>query len=255
MENFENDLVLVGFSSTYGIAPNDLMTTRQMTMLCELIDIGVENMTLKPIPFDDARSREIDEKEYVRQEDGFQVDLLNFSVGGVELRGGDTEEQDQAFLKYLVGDNYDELNLEDRIEALRQYAVMLHFYPTLNFVRSQIQEYEPWRLPCKIPVIARVARIRIEKSGDDDEPKIASIGLEFIYNPTLDAYARDLNLYDQWEQITSYTENQNFIEVHKSLQLLFGFDRALDDDLRDGIKKKEADTEEEKEAVEEAEQA
>ena len=148
---------------------------------------------------------------------------------------------------------YYDLNLEDRIEALRQYAVLLYYYPTLSFTRSQIQDYEPWRLPSKVPVLARVARIIMSQSADGDEPQIDSIGLEFIYNPTMDAYARDLNLYDQWEQITPYTENQNFIEVHKSLQLLFGFDRALDDDLRDGIKKK--DPGEEKEAVEEAEQA
>jgi hypothetical protein len=58
-----------------------------------------------------------------------------------------------------------------------------------------------------------------------------SVGLDFIYNPGHDAYSRDLNLYDEWEQITPYTENSFFIEIHRSLQLLFGFDGALDEDL------------------------
>ncbi|MGA1197391.1 MAG: hypothetical protein ACO36I_12940 [Candidatus Latescibacterota bacterium] len=70
-------------------------------------------------------------------------------------------------------------------------------------------------------------------NAETQEPQIVSLGIEFIYNPVQDAYSRDLNLYDQWEQITPYTENTFFIEVHKSLQLLFGFDRALSEDLRD----------------------
>ena len=82
-------------------------------------------------------------------------------------------------------------------------------------------------------MIARVARFRTALNADTQQPQIVSLGLEFIYNPVQDAYSRDLNVYDQWEQITPYTENTQFIEIHKSLQLLFGFDRALNEDLRE----------------------
>ena len=58
----------------------------------------MENITLKPTPFEDARARDLDFREFVRQEDGIQVELLNFSVGGVQIRGGEVQEQDEAFL-------------------------------------------------------------------------------------------------------------------------------------------------------------
>ena len=232
IDNYDNDTCLLGFISSHGIAPGGIYTVRPMAMYSELIDIGVENLTLKPTPFDDDRARRLDVKEYIRQEDGFQVDLLNFSVGGAQIRGSEDEHANEAFLKYLVGEPYDRLNFDDRIEALRKYAILLHFYPVLTFTRSQIQEYEPY-LPFKISVMARVARFRTVRHSEEEPPKIVSMGLEFIYNPMQDAYSRDLNVYDKWEQITPYTENQFFIEVHKSLQLLFGFDRAMDEDFRD----------------------
>ena len=82
--------------------------------------------------------------------------------------------------------------------------------------------------------------------------------MEFIYNPIQDSYSRDVNEYDQWEQITPYTESHHFIEIHKSLQLLFGFDRALDESLKEDAKrttkesKEEVEEEKEKEEAEEA---
>ena len=84
---------------------------------------------------------------------------------------------------------------------------------------------------------------------------ITSIGLEFIYNPIQDSYSRDINEYDQWEQVTPYTESPHFIEVHKSLQLLFGFDRALDESMReDGRRSKENEEAEEEGEAEETEE-
>jgi len=135
-------------------------------------------------------------------------------------------------LNYLGGEGFDELGFEKKVDALQKNAILLYFYPVLTFTRSQIQDYEPY-LPFRIPVIARVARFRTAVNADTQEPQIVSLRLDFIYNSVLDAYSRDLNLYDQWEQITPYTENAFFIEIHKSLQLLFGFDRALNEDLRE----------------------
>ncbi|MDP6038671.1 MAG: hypothetical protein QGG64_08985, partial [Candidatus Latescibacteria bacterium] len=60
VESYENDTCLLGYSSPYGLSPGDAYTTRPFTMFCELTDSGLENLTLKPIPYDDARSREID---------------------------------------------------------------------------------------------------------------------------------------------------------------------------------------------------
>jgi hypothetical protein len=240
VEVYENDTCFASFITSHGLSAGDVYSVRPISMYCELTDMGVENLTLKPIPFDDNRARQLDVKEFVRQEDGFPVELLNFSVGGAQIRGGEEEDKNEAFMKYIIGETYDKLNLEARIEALRKFAVLLHFYPVLTFVRSQIQEYEPY-LPFKIPVIARVARFRLARASEHDEPKIMSIGLEFIYNPMLDAYSRDLNVYDKWEQITPYTENQYFIEIHKSLQLLFGFDRALDEGMREDRSPKDKD--------------
>jgi len=230
VENYENDIAQVSFFSSYGTSSQDIYPMRVFTMNCELVDVGLENLTLKPLPFEDSRSRELEEREFIRQEDGFPVDLLTFSVGGAQVRGGKEEYQHQAFLNYLGGDGFAEMGFEQQVEALQNYAVLLHFYPVLTFTRSQIQDYEPY-LPFQIPVIARVARFRTALNTNTQNQQIVSVGLDFIYNPGHDAYSRDLNLYDEWEQITPYTENSFFIEIHRSLQLLFGFDGALDEDL------------------------
>ena len=248
--NWENDMALLSFSTAYGLPMNDAYSMRQIVMPCEISDIGVENITLKPVPFEDARSRELDFKEFVRQEDGFQVELLNFSVGGGQIRGTDGHEE--AFLKYLVGEGYEDMHFMERVEALQRYAVMLHFYPVMNFVRSDIRDYEPY-LPLRIPVIARVARFRTTRAKDTDEPVITSLGMEFIYNPALDSYSRDINEYDQWEQITPPTENAYFIAVHKSLQLLFGFDRSKEESFRDEKTKETKNDPEEPESTDESE--
>ena len=233
----DNDRVLLDFTTTLGLTPGDHRSVRYMTMLCEVFDIGVENVTLRPLHFEDARAREMDGREFLRQEDGFQVDLLNFSVGGALIRGGETPEANEAFLKYLVGEDYERMDLLERVEALQRHAIIFHLYPILTFVRSQTQDLEPFWLPFKIPVIARVARFITARSKDDDEPRITAVGLEYIYNPVQDSFSRDINDYDQWELITPYTENHHFIEVHKSLQLLFGFDRSLEESLRGDMEK------------------
>ncbi len=248
--DFQNDIVLVGFSSPHGLQAEDHATSRQLVMPAEVTDIGVENITLKPTAFEDARSRELEIKEFVRQDDGFQIDLLNFSVGGTQLRGAETAEGCEAFLQYLIGDGAEDMPLAERVEALQKQAILLNLYPVLNFTRAQISDYKPY-LPYRIPVIARVARFSTERAKENEEPTIASLGLEFIYNPIHDSYSRDINEFDQWEQVTPYTESQNFIEIHKSLQLLFGFDRALDESLREdrsSTKQKEVIDEDEESA-------
>ncbi|MBK33921.1 MAG: hypothetical protein CME26_00125 [Gemmatimonadetes bacterium] len=252
--NFQNDIVLVGFSSPHGLPADGHATSRQLTMPVEVTDIGVENLTLKPIQFEDARSREIENKEWVRQEDGFQIDLLNFSTGGAQLRGGESAEGCEAFLQYLIGDGAEDMPFAERVEALQKHAILLNFYPVLNFSRSEISDYKPY-LPYRIPVIARVARFSSMKNKENEEPVIASLGVEFLYNPIHDSYSRDRSEFDQWEQVTPYTESQHFIEIHKSLQLLFGFDRALEESLREDdrkTKEKDAEGDEEEEASDEA---
>ena len=234
--DFENDIVLVGFSTPHGLSADDHATARQLLMPAEVTDIGVENITLKPVPFDDSRAREFETKEWARQDDGFQVDLLNFSVGGAELRGSETGEGCEAFLQYMIGEGAEDMPFSERVEALQKNAILLNFYPVLNFTRSQISDYKPY-LPCRLPVIARVSRFSTGPAKENEEPSIASLGLEFIYNPIHDSYSRDINEYDQWEQVTPYTESHHFIEIHKSLQLLFGFDRALDESLREDGRK------------------
>ena len=257
--DFENDIVLVGFSTPHGLSADDHATARQLLMPAEVTDIGVENITLKPVPFDDSRAREFETKEWARQDDGFQVDLLNFSVGGAELRGSETGEGCEAFLQYMIGEGAEDMPFSERVEALQKNAILLNFYPVLNFTRSQISDYKPY-LPCRLPVIARVSRFSTGPAKENEEPSIASLGLEFIYNPIHDSYSRDINEYDQWEQVTPYTESHHFIEIHKSLQLLFGFDRALDESLReDGRKtpkeKEIIDDDEESEEAEKEEEA
>ncbi len=246
--DFDNDRVLVGFSSAHGLASGDVITMRQFLMPAEVTDIGVENMTLKPIPYEDARSRELDDREFIRQEDGFQVELLNFGVGGAQVQGAET--QGESFLKYLVGDGYDEMSFTDKVEALQKNAVLLNLYPVLNFFRSDTKEFEPY-LPFRIPVVCRVARFRTSRNKEDEELQITSLGLEYIYNPISDNFSRDTNDYDKWEQITPYTENSWFIECHKSLQLLFGHDRAKEESFRDDGKKQDVGKKEEEQKEEE----
>ncbi len=252
--DFENDIIQLGFSSPFGVSADAHTTVRQFTMPAEVTDIGVENITLKPVPFDDARSRDLDFKEYVRQEDGYQVDLLNFSVGGAQFRGGESPDANESLVAYLLGEGSEDMPFSDRIKQLQKTAILINLYPVLNFSRTQISDYKPY-LPYRLPVLGRVARFRTTRLKENEEPVITSIGLEFIYNPIQDSYSRDINEFDQWEQITPYTESHHFIEIHKSLQLLFGFDRALDESLRQDDKRtskdaKEEDPEEEEEAEE-----
>lgn len=250
--SFENDHVLVGFSSAHGLSSGDVLTMRQFLMPAEVTDIGVENMTLKPIPFEDARSSELDYREFIRQEDGFQVELLNYGVGGAQVQSVETEGE--SFLKYLVGDGYDEMSFTDKMEALQKYAILLNFYPVLNFYRSDTKEFEPY-LASKISVICRIARFSTSQNKKDEEPQITSLGFEYIYNPVSDNFSRDTNDYDRWEQITPYTENAWFIECHKSLQLLFGYDRAKEESLASERKQDVGKKEEEKEEQQEEEKA
>jgi hypothetical protein len=261
--SFQNDIIHVGFASPFGLPAGSSAQVRQFTMPAEITDIGVENITLKPITFDDSRSRELERstissgeglhyREYVRQEDGYQIDLLNFSVGGAQVQGGESPEANEAFLRYLLGEGFEEMPFADRVEALQKTALLLTFYPVLNFTRAQIADYKP-SLPYRLPVLARVARFTTAKSKENEEPVITTIGLEFIYNPIQDSYSRDINEYDQWEQITPYTESPHFIEIHKSLQLLFGFDRALDESMREDGKRTLKEAKEEEEASEEEE--
>ena len=159
----------------------------------------------------------------------------------------------------MIGEGAEDMPFSERIEALQKNAILLNFYPVLNFTRSQISDYKPY-LPYRLPVIARVTRFSTVPVKENEEPSIASLGLEFIYNPIHDSYLRDINEYDQWEQVTPYTESHYFIEIHKSLQLLFGFDRALDESLReDGRKtpkqKEIIDDDEESEKSEKKEEA
>ena len=260
--DFQNDIIHVGFASPFGLpAGSSAHHVRQFTMPAEITDIGVENITLKPIIFDDSRSREQERKlissgeglryrEYVRQEDGYQIDLLNFSVGGAEIQGGESAEANEGFLGYLLGEGFEEMSFTQRIEALQKTAILLTFYPVLNFTRTQIADYKP-SLPYRLPVLARVARFTTATEKESGEPTITSIGMEFIYNPIQDSYSRDINEYDQWEQITPYTESPHFIEVHKSLQLLFGFDRALDESMREDGKRTLKESKEAKEEEDE----
>lgn len=47
--DFENDIVLVGFSTPHGLSADEHATARQLLMPTEVTDIGVENITLKPV--------------------------------------------------------------------------------------------------------------------------------------------------------------------------------------------------------------
>ena len=101
-------------------------------------------------------------------------------------------------------------------------------------------------------MICRIARFKTSQNKKDEELQITSLGLEYIYNPVLDNFSRDTNDYDRWEHITPYTENAWFIECHKSLQLLFGHDRAKEESFRvdektHDVGKKEEEKEEQKE--------
>jgi hypothetical protein len=66
VENYDNDVSQLSFLSSYGSTPEDISPFRVFTMNCELIDVGLENLTLKPLPFDDSRSRDQDDREFVR---------------------------------------------------------------------------------------------------------------------------------------------------------------------------------------------
>tara|TARA_Y100000814_G_scaffold185665_1_gene135866 strand:- start:630 stop:1919 length:1290 start_codon:yes stop_codon:yes gene_type:complete len=248
--NFQNDIVHLGFASQSGSTPGGVPAVRQFVMPAEVTDIGVENITLKPLTFEDERSRELDHREYVRQEDGLQVELLEFSVGGALLQGGESQDNQHAFLAYLLGEEFDSKPVASQIEELQKTAIQLNFYPVLNFNRPQIVDYTP-RLPYCISVLARVCRVLTSEGKAGEEPTIASMGLEFIYKPLQDSYSRDINEYDQWERVSSYTEVTHFIAVHTSIQLLFGFDRAQDEAMREEGRSAMKESEESEESEEE----
>ena len=120
-------------------------------MPCEVTDIGVENITLKPTPFEDARARDLDFREFVRQEDG------------------------------IVDDDYDNMDLMERVEALQKHAVLLHFYPVWILCEAIFVSMNPTsrlRYLCWLELPAS----GLGRNKEYDDPVISSIGLEFIYN-------------------------------------------------------------------------
>ncbi len=192
----ESDQIVLGYQA------KSLLDSRMeyYELIAETARIGTENVTVRP-------------KDTFRRESGLQVELVDFSVGGLKV------ETSKGLLDYLLGDVRRDAPLEAQQAALQDMAILLNFYPKLRFNR-ETEVYKP-DVPMKIQVLGKVARSEVSPARPDEVSEIQALGLKFMYDPA--EYSRDAHTFDRWERIREFKENRHFREIHTSLNGLIAF--------------------------------
>lgn len=171
-------------------------------LVTEVSKGGLENLTIRPLM-------------HSREEEGFRVELCDFSVNGARF------VTSFDFLTYLLGKNYNQNPLAEQINLLKTRVLQLNFYSRLRFNRDT----EPYRpeLPRRISILAKIVRCVIEWEDEEEQigGKIVQAGIKFMYDPV--AYDREAYHYIQWDMIRAFNENRYFKDVHKSLNGLIAF--------------------------------
>lgn len=175
---------------------------RYEELIVEIVKGGLENLTVRPL-WD------------VRIEQGFRVNLADFSVNGARF------ECSPAFLSYALGAHYERLGLQEQMEMLQTRVLRFNFYPKLRFNR-ETDVYRP-ELPKRISVLGKIVRCEIEWEDEEEQRggKIGWAGMKFMYDPV--EYSMEEYEYARWEMIRPFKENRYFKSVHKSLNGLIAY--------------------------------
>ena len=175
--------------------------TEYYDLIAEVTRVGTENLTVRTAG-------------KIRKETGIPAEMLDFSVGGIKFHN--TNE----FLEYVLGEDHQEMPLEDKTDTLESLCYQLNFYPKLRFNR-ETESYEP-DVPMRIQILAKIVRTELSRPKEDGEsPDILGFGLKFYYDP--EGYSRDAFSYDRWQLIRDFKENNHFREIHNSLNGLIAF--------------------------------
>ena len=127
----DGDTIVLNFhSSVSSDSP-----TEYYDMISEITRIGTENMT--------ARTG-----GDIRKEAGLPVEMIDFSIGGIKI------ETSEAFLKYVLGEQHQSMNFEEKVELLQSTCYLLNFYPKLRFNR-ETEIYKP-EIPMRIQTLAKI---------------------------------------------------------------------------------------------------
>ena len=193
----DGDLIVLGFNARSLVDSNAM---EYFDLVGEIARIGTENLTVRP-------------KEPFRRESGLQVELSDFSAGGIKV------ECSKKLLRYLLGEEYQQMPRDAMASALMDTAVLLNFYPKLRFNR-ETEIYRP-EVPMNIPILAKIVRYEESPGGEGSPPEIRAFGIKFMYDPT--EFSRDTFNFDRWERIRDVKENRHFQEIHNSLNGLIAF--------------------------------
>ena len=171
-------------------------TSQYFQMVCEIIKAGIENVTVRP------RSAPCPETD-------LPLEILDFSVNGFRF------QNIPEFMRYNFPQDQENLPMEERREILENTGFLFTFYPKLRFNRDT-QAYKP-DLPLKFPILGKIVRCEVQKSEDEPEGegKLVAFGVRFMYDPV--EYSMDDYIWDRWNMIRPFKENDHFKEVHKSL--------------------------------------
>jgi len=175
--------------------------TEYYDMISEVTRIGTENITVRT----DGE---------IKKEAGYSTELLDFSIGGIKM------ESSKGFLEYVLGDDYDLMDLEEQVQILENTCYLMNFYPKLRFNR-ETEIYQPKEVPMRIQILGKIVRVELSNKQEEEHPEIVAFGMKFYYDPA--EYSRDTYEYDRWELIRDFKENKHFREIHNSLNGLIAY--------------------------------
>jgi hypothetical protein len=174
--------------------------TEYYDLISEVTRIGTENLTVRT----DGE---------IRKETGYATELADFSIGGIKM------DSSKGFLEYVLGDDYELMDLEEQLQVLENTCYVLNFYPKLRFTR-ETEIYQP-DVPMRIQILAKIVRVEVSKPKEEEGPEIEGFGFKFYYDPA--EYSRDTFEYDRWELIRDFKENKHFREIHNSMNGLIAY--------------------------------
>lgn len=164
-----------GQDNPYNLHPGEQILTRfihddkHYEMLSEVMEARTQNEVVRPL-------------EYMRQENGLQVKLVDFSIGGILM------ESSPEFLRLVLGDTCPP-NVESEADFSGDYwkkafelmnVPMIHFsfYPGMHFP-DPVKKFQP-ELPAKFSIVGQVVRTHVARVG---EKRVLQHGIQFAYDP------------------------------------------------------------------------
>jgi len=201
-----------GQENPYNLHPGEHILTRfvhdgkHYEMLCEVMEARTQNEVVRPL-------------EYMRLENGLQLKLVDYSIGGILV------ESNPEFLRLVLGDKCPP-NVESEADFTGDYwkkafdlmglpMIHLSFYPSLHFP-DPVKKFEP-ELPAKFSIIGQVVRTHVARAG---EKRILQHGIQFAYDPQNIPMKED-DLVN-WRYTRYMKDNDHLRETHIHMSQLLG---------------------------------